>query len=146
MSYVFSAFIGNEVTVEAAAALVRQHRVSRLGRSLHMVELNRHVIDDGRYSRQFYFLTPRLASAAAVASVLGDIGYIEAEFFGGDGSQACVVWRDGDVVFGPLRADDEEPPVPPLHDWPINQALRFFGVQASLEMDEFRTVGLERFR
>jgi hypothetical protein len=81
-----------------------------------------------------------------VASAIGQIGYIEAAFFGGEGLQGSIVWRDGGVVFGPLQADDDEPPVPPLSDWPINQALRFFGVTAATDMDEFRTVDLGRFR
>lgn len=146
MSYVLEAFIGREAIVATAAAIVRRHRVSRLDRNLHMVELGDHDPDEPLYSDQFYNLTVDLASAAATASHLGDIAYIEAEFFGGEGSQSCIIWRGGEVVFGPLRADDEDPPVPPLSDWPINRALRYFGIRAGDGQDEFDTVGLSRFR
>ncbi|HEX7105935.1 MAG TPA: hypothetical protein VF218_08225 [Acidothermaceae bacterium] len=150
MSYTLAAFIGKEPIVEAAAAMTGQHRVSRLAYSLHMLELSSSPMSEGRFSEQFYFLTPQLASVAAIISTMGDIGYIEAEFFGGEGSQACMVWREGDVVFGPFREDDEDPPVAPLRDWPINRALRFFGIRVDAHldehMDEFRTVDLGRFR
>ncbi len=99
-----------------------------------------------QFSERFQHLTPNLAAAASTASAIGDVGYVEANFFGADGNQACVVWRDGGVVFGPFHADDDEPPTPPLHDWPINQALRFFGVKAQPGHDEFDTVNLGRFR
>jgi hypothetical protein len=150
MSYNLAAFIGNEATVETAAALTGHHRVSRLAHNLHMLELNSDPMSKERFSDDFYFLTPRLASAAAISSSIGDIGYIEAEFWGGEGVQACVVWRDGAIAFGPFREDDEDPPVAPLRDWPINRALRLFGVRADTDadehMDEFRTVDLGRFR
>ena len=149
MSYTLAAFIGNEATVEAAGALTGNHRVSRLAYDLHMLELKSDPMRRERFSDEFYFLTPRLASAAAIASTIGDIAYLEAEFFGGEGAQACIVWRDGEVAFGPFREDDEDPPVAPLRDWPINRALRLFGVRADTDldeyMDEFRAVNLGRF-
>lgn len=146
MSFLLAAFIGNEPAVAAAASLADCHRVSRLGRDLHLVELTADGMRKPQYSELFDHLTPDLAAAASTASVVGGVGYIEANFFGGDGDQACAIWRDGNVVFGPLRVDDEEPPTPRLRDWPINQALRFFGVKAQPGRDEFDTVNLGRFR
>ena len=31
--------------------------------------------------------------------------YLEAEIFGGDGSQAAVTWRDGNVCVGPVSTE-----------------------------------------
>lgn len=146
MSYVLNALIGREVVVATASALVGRHRVSRLANNLHIVELDDEDVEQPLYLEHFYGLTNDLAVAAATASHVGDIAYIEAEFSGGQGSQACIVWREGDVVLGPLHADHEYPPVPPLRDWPINRALRYFGVNAADGKDEFDTVGLARFR
>jgi hypothetical protein len=146
VSYVLAAFIGREPTIAAASALAGEHRVSRLGHDLHLVELDSEPVRKPLFSDRFHFLTPRLAATAIAASAIGDIGFIEAGFFGGDGLQGSIIWRDGEVVFGPLTANDDEPPIPPLAEWPINQALRFFGVEAKPEMDEFRTVNLGRFR
>ena len=146
MSFLLAAFIGNELAISAAASLAGRHRVSRLGHNLHLVELRADGTRKPQYSDLFHHLTPNLAAAATTASAVGDIGYIEANFFGGDGNQACIVWRDSNVVFGPLRVDDEEPPTPRLRDWPINRALQFFGVTAQPGRDEFDTVNLGRFR
>jgi hypothetical protein len=146
VSFLLAAFIGNEPAMSAAASMVGCHRVTRLGYNLHLVELSADGMRKPLYSDLFHQLTPELAAAAMTASVIGDVGYIEANFFGGDGNQACIVWRDGNVVFGPLRADDDEPPTPRLRDWPINQALRFFSVVAQPDRDEFDTVNLGRFR
>lgn len=146
MSFLLAAFVGSEATVAAAGALAGEHRISRLGHNLHIVELDSVPMRRPLSSPEFHFLTPQLAAAGMAASAIGDVGYLEAAFFGGDGCQASIVWRDGGVVFGPLKADDDEPPVPPLSEWPINQALRFFGVRATPHVDEFRTVDLGRFR
>jgi len=146
MSFLLAAFIGKEPAVAAAASLAGCHRVSRLGHDLHLVELRADGMRKVQYSELFHQLTPYLAVAASTASAIGDVGYIEANFFGGDGNQSCIVWRGGEVVFGPLRVDDEEPPTPRLRDWPINRALRFFGVEAQPGHDEFDTVNLGRFR
>jgi hypothetical protein len=146
MSFLLAAFIGNEPAVAAAASLAGCHRVARLGHDLHLVELTADGMSEPQYSELFHHLTPPLAAAASTASAIGDVGYIEANFFGGDGNQSCIVWRDGEVVLGALRVDDEEPPTPRLRDWPINRALRFFGVKAQSGHDEFDTVNLGRFR
>jgi hypothetical protein len=61
--------------------------------------------------------------------------YLEAEYFGGQGNQASVIWEDGSLVFGPIRAADA-----------INQALRLFGVEKKDCLDEFEALGLGRHR
>jgi hypothetical protein len=63
------------------------------------------------------------------------LAYVEAEFFGGVGTQACVLFERGAVHEGPLIETEA-----------INHALRFLGVQATDGKDEFDTVGLNRER
>ncbi len=76
--------------------------------------------------------------------------YIEAEFFGGVGSQAAVGWQGGVVGFGPLRTqtptEDREgyAVVGESDDMAINAALRWLGVTRTELRDEFDTVGLGR--
>ena len=63
------------------------------------------------------------------------IAYVEAEYFGGDGTQASAIWEEGRLVFGPLVASDA-----------INQALRLLGVLKEKESDEFEALSLGRHR
>jgi hypothetical protein len=81
------------------------------------------------------YVKPGALWLAARLSATGRVAYVEAEFFGGVGEQVSAGWENGALVFGPLNASDA-----------INQALRWLGVTADAEMDEFDTVGLGRHR
>jgi hypothetical protein len=61
---------------------------------------------------------------------------IETDYFGGRGDQAAAVYQGEKEVMAPAVGAVG----------PINQALRYLGVQATAGMDEFATVGLGRFR
>ena len=67
-----------------------------------------------------------------------EIAYIETEYFGGAGEQAALVWRNGDIVFGPSSLTDS--------DNPINDALKSIGVRVITEHDEFDEMNLSRER
>jgi hypothetical protein len=76
--------------------------------------------------------------------------YIEAEFFGGVGSQAAVGWEGGVLGFGPRRTQTPTEDragyavVDDLADLAINAALRWIGVTRTRMRDEFDTVGVGR--
>ncbi|MFC7613506.1 hypothetical protein ACFQV2_07705 [Actinokineospora soli] len=76
--------------------------------------------------------------ALAACSALGPVAYVEAEYFGGHGSQAAQVWDGGEAVLGP--------DVDPSAGTPISQALRRLGVARGPDGDEFDAVGLGRHR
>jgi len=65
----------------------------------------------------------------------GKVAYVEAEFFGGTGTQACVT-RD---VTGQVSK-------PVVDDNAINAALKFLGVRIEDHHDEFDALGLGRCR
>ena len=65
----------------------------------------------------------------------GDMAYIEAEIFGGLGTQAYVMIERGDRVGAPVVSTDA-----------INVALRLLGVKATISKDEFDSVGLGKHR
>jgi hypothetical protein len=90
----------------------------------------------------FDYLSESLASMGAQYSGFGDIAYIETEYFGGEGDQCAVVWRDKTIVFGPLSSDANTAST----KTPISQALHLLGVQKGTEYDEFDALGLGRFR
>lgn len=74
----------------------------------------------------------------------GAVAYVEAEYFGGAGTQSAQVWEGGETVLGPLHVDEDEPV--PADGSPISQALRRLGVLKGDHFDEFDAVGLGRHR
>ena len=63
------------------------------------------------------------------------LAYIEAEYFGGEGTQACVVFSNGEIEKGPLVSESA-----------INVALANLGVAKGNALDEFEAVGLNEQR
>ncbi|MYM28910.1 hypothetical protein GTP58_11305 [Duganella sp. CY15W] len=65
----------------------------------------------------------------------GRIAYIEAEYFGGEGTQAHIlIDKDGEVKTAIATSDA------------INEALKWLGVPSGGKADEFDTIGLGRYR
>ncbi|MGW4897746.1 hypothetical protein ACWEQL_36700 [Kitasatospora sp. NPDC004240] len=73
-------------------------------------------------------------------SKAGPIACVEADYFGGTGTQRAAVWSDGRLVLGPLTVGELER-FPPEGS-PISQALRRIGARADEGHDEFDAVGL----
>ncbi|BEL06395.1 hypothetical protein Q0Z83_045860 [Actinoplanes sichuanensis] len=87
-------------------------------------------------------LNPRFGQALAEWSVAGPVAFVRADFFGGDGHQSAIVWRDGAPAWGPVFDDEFDGP---REQWPINAALAQLGVQPSgrtYSWDPDRTVDL----
>jgi hypothetical protein len=94
-------------------------------------------------------LTARLAEWAADRSRLFPVAYVETDYFGGDGGQAAVGWREGTTVVGPLKTTDGLGPQrarTPLLDGAINRVVRFLGVFRGAVRDEFDALGLGSYR
>lgn len=95
-------------------------------------------------------LTEEAAAAAAAFSTVGRLAYIEAEFFGGTGTQAALGWDGGRIAFGPRLTQtpgegrEHYEDVEAGADLAINEALRWLGVSAEGTHDEFDTLGLGR--
>ena len=80
-------------------------------------------------------LPENVKSLCAKYSVNGQMAYVEAEFFGGEGVQGCAVFRNGETVLGPVVGDAA-----------INEALIMLGAGKLTSGDEFDAVGLNRHR
>jgi hypothetical protein len=64
------------------------------------------------------------------------VTYVEAEIFGGVGTQACALFENGISISSVIVASDA-----------INRALRFLGVAVGGDArDEFQALGLDRYR
>jgi hypothetical protein len=97
----------------------------------------------------FHGLTADLRERLERASRSARIAYVEAEFFGGRGTQSGIAWADGVVLLGPLHTqshDGEDAGYSTSDDLAINQVLRVLGVTTTENRDEFSSLGLERFR
>ncbi len=77
-------------------------------------------------------------------SVAGPVGYVEAEYFGGPGSQRAVLWSGGQLAFGPVAVGEQDPRPP--EGTPISQVLARLGVSRGDHFDEFDAAGLGRHR
>lgn len=88
------------------------------------------ITDEGETEMppQLQKLCERLSQGRALA-------YIEAEFFGGAGTQACVLFNDGRPVDQPIVSETA-----------ISHALHILGVSKENAYDEFEAVGLGKHR
>lgn len=93
----------------------------------------------------FLLLTDWLVERIAACSAHGPLAYLEADFFGGVGSQQAVVWEQGEIALGPLHQ-----PVGAFASQggsPLSQALRHLGVATGPgDLDEFDASGLGTHR
>ncbi|MEV0157972.1 hypothetical protein AB0H57_30300 [Micromonospora sp. NPDC050686] len=90
--------------------------------------------------RPFHLLlSPALTELLGRWSREGPVAYLEAEFSGGAGHQAAVVWLGGEVAWGPgfdATLDG------PRAEWPINAALARLGAEPGPWIDHFAELGL----
>ena len=100
---------------------------------------------DGKpFGDAVWFLSPAIEALGRRASHIGSVAYLEAEMFGGTGTQATVAWRSGKVCLGPVTTTFGWPP-PELStnsQWAFNHALRELGVARGDAIDEFDALGL----
>jgi hypothetical protein len=78
--------------------------------------------------------------------------YVAAETFGGPGTQEAVGWHHGVVSYGPAGTCDVPADLADGYqvalraDSAINVGLRFMGIHAADELDEFAAAGLSAHR
>ncbi len=151
MGYVLQAIIGSATVLRAvlrdqaemAAVLVP------LRQGAAMVPMTDELFDavaDGASERPlgFWKLPSGFDCVLADWSATGPIGYIEADYFGGVGSQRAALWTDRRLTFGPLSfAEGREWPA---EGSPISQVLARLGVDRTGHYDEFAAAGLADHR
>ncbi|HJD82442.1 hypothetical protein ABZX88_06825 [Kitasatospora aureofaciens] len=154
MSYELQALLGTLELLTVAAAEVPAARVVPLAQGLALIPLTSAVLS----ALQGDAAVPKPAGGAgfgwhsdgfelriAAWSKAGPIACVEAEYFGGSGTQRAAVWSDGRVVLGPLTSGDSE--ASPAEGTPISRALRCLGGRVEPgRVDEFDSVGLGTHR
>ena len=94
------------------------------------IEERQHCID--KAATAFAWMAAQCAQLCSAPSAT--LAYVEAEYFGGAGTQAVAVWEGGHLVFGPVVSDKA-----------IDHALARIGVKAWIR-DEFDELQLGRCR
>ncbi|MFI2607134.1 hypothetical protein [Kitasatospora sp. NPDC018619] len=153
MSYELQALIGTWELLAVAAAEVPAARVVPLAQGLALIPVTSAVLTalQGGGVRTsggaagFGWHSEAFELRLAAWSKAGPLACVEAEYFGGSGTQRAAVWSDGAVVLGPLAIGEFEPS--PAEGTPISRALRRLGARSGPgRADEFEAVGLGRHR
>jgi len=145
MGHAVNAVVGGAAVKDAILAEIPNARAISLRKGLFLVPITDELFDaigeqypnveDAR-SEVFWKFPGSLATVFQRVSAHGPIAYIETDYFGGAGTQAAAVWRDGRLLMSPAKA----------RRGPINRALRHLGVRFTWPRDAFQTVGLHRYR
>ena len=149
MGYTLEALIGEP---DVLRPVVRRWPVAALvtlDGSLSLIPMTDELFDaagggSGSEPLGFWKLPAQFDRDLAGWSAAGPVAYVEAEFFGGVGTQRAALWTGGRLALGPLSADEDEPSDPAGS--PISQVLARLGVGREGHHDEFDAVGLGRHR
>ena len=152
MGYVLQALLGRPGLLRAHLDAHPLARVVPLGQGIGMIPVT-HALREGleagsgggvreeAYPEGIYYLSAAVVAWAERISRDGPVAYVEADYFGGVGTQGAVAWHNGRVILGPLVTERE-----PSRAAAINRALRLLGATADEAVDEFGAVGLSRQR
>jgi hypothetical protein len=149
VGYTLEAVVGASDAVIAGALRYPDAVVVPLHDNLSLVPITDELFDaitDRTSVRSWGFrkLPGGFDRALASWSTVGPVGYVEADFFGGVGSQRAVLWVAAELVLGPLHVGEGEPFS--SVGSPISQVLARLGVERAGYRDEFEAVGLDRHR
>jgi hypothetical protein len=143
--YCLEAVIGSEPVLRELAGSMPKARIVSLRQGLWLLPMTDALfrtltIAEDPELDGFWKAPAGLGSTLAACSAKGPVAYVEADYFGGAGTQCVQVWDGGKVVSGPLRLTTAEPL--PDAGTAISQALRQLGAARSGYADEFDAVGL----
>jgi hypothetical protein len=147
--YCLQAVIATESVLRKLAGSTTEACIVPLGQHLWLLPMTDALFDavtvDGAPELDGFWKAPagfeRLLTACSEA---GPVAFVEADYFGGTGTQNAQVWDAGEIVLGPLRLAEGEPS--PTTGTPISQALRQLGAAKGSYVYEFEAVGLGRHR
>ncbi|RSM63494.1 hypothetical protein DMH03_16060 [Amycolatopsis sp. WAC 01376] len=140
--YSLQAVIVTESARDELLDSIQGARLVALGQHLSLLPLTEVLVDAGVPAFGEFWTAPAgFDRLLAECSRRGAVAYVEAEYFGGTGTQSVQVWDGGETVLGPLHSAEDD-----SGGSPISQALRWLGVVKGDHFDEFDAVGLGRHR
>lgn len=149
MGYVLEAVVGAPEVLRPVVGRWPVAGLVTLGGDLALVPMTDALFDAagggaGGSALGFWRLPAGFERELAGWSADGPVAYVEAEFFGGVGTQRAALWAGGELALGPLSVDEGEPFEPAGS--PISQVLARLGVRREGGLDEFDAAGLGRHR
>lgn len=143
MGHCIRAFIGRNDIVKALASSWLREPIL-LPQNFSMLFLTDELFDDMTELADLKnnldcsaldFFTTAVARVMAQHSLHAALAYIETEYFGGTGSQAGVLFINGEAEIKPTKSDNI-----------INQILQRLGVYKEKGKDEFDSISLGYYR
>ena len=149
MGYRLEAVIGSAAVLSAAIGGHEAMALVPLRQGLGLVPMTDEAFDavnDGTAGGLpgFWKLPGGFGGLLSSWSARGPVAYLEADYFGGVGTQAAAVWDGGSLAFGPEFIGEAGPV--PVSGTPISRALARLGVTRGNHYDEFEAAGLGRER
>ncbi len=139
MGYSLHGFIGEKDVLSVFD--YQNAKLIHLFDKLYLIPLTGELFDEVNDFRtnngieKFELLTTDIENE--ILKVIGDrmLSYVEAEYFGGEGGQSGIMWKNGKRIFHETFSKDT-----------INKILKEFGIKNKLFKDRFDTVGLGKYR
>ncbi len=141
MGYHLQAFICKNSDSNLLAEPFDKVKAIELGKDLTLIpmteelydQINSLVVSDS--VSKFAYLTEHIESQVLKFIGNAKVAYIEADYFGGQGGQMAIIWKNNKREYFVEYGQDC-----------INEVLKIFGIKARLFADEFDTLGLGRHR
>lgn len=140
MGYYFRGIITSIDSIDLYRNRYRNQVIIPLINSLVAIPLTDDLFDEINTNQEmtktnYEYLTDQIGKFCSEISESSRTAYIEAEYFGGVGSQNGIVWKSEEVIFEETLSNNA-----------INKSLAILGVMRLKGKDEFDTVQLGRHR
>jgi hypothetical protein len=141
MGYILYAFIGKQEDILPMQKAYSHAKSVQLRQGISLIPMTRELYDQinnftlSDNINGFIYLTTNIENQILKVVGSNSIAYIEAEYFGGNGGQKAIIWKDNQRLLTFPHSQDA-----------INKTLQSLGVTPDKRKDEFDTVGLRRYR
>ncbi|HTE25817.1 hypothetical protein [Flavitalea sp.] len=141
MGYIIKVFVAKHSQLETLSAQYPAAQVVSLSQELGLVPMTEALFDEinlcGLTEDLPGFVLMTVGAEMQILKLfpVGEIAYVEADYFGGNGSQSAVVWANGrrsEIYMDKHNA--------------INFALKSLGISKKSHGDEFEALNLGRHR
>lgn len=141
MGYYLTGFLGRQEDLKGIEKKFQNSKIIPLTDQIALVPMTGELFDEINNYRgnndigKYKFLTSDIENEILKVIDGQMISYVEVEYFGGQGGQSGIIWKEGKRIF------EKE-----FDQGVVNSILGHFGIVRGKSMDEFDTVGLGRHR
>ncbi|MFL9485583.1 hypothetical protein ACI6Q2_22570 [Chitinophagaceae bacterium LWZ2-11] len=141
MGYYLQAFVGKQNDLEIIKDNFSVTVLRELGQGLCLIPMTEQLFDQinnyvsSNEISSFKYLTENVEREILKCINNKELAYVEADYFGGTGSQIGIVWKEGKRYMEFASGQNV-----------INKVLSFLGVISDSEKDEFATLELDKYR